>query len=424
MRRADDGGMPVGRNTLLLAGTLAAQSGLMQMVAAVSTLTFVLLTGIKGLLGVAPALVLGSAALAAFPAGKAMDRFGRMPVIRSGFIFCGVGSMLTGVGALLGTAAPAVIGFILIGAGNGQVLLTRGAASDMYPPERRARGVGLVLFGSVFGAILGPFVFTPLFGKDTEHASALATPWFAAAGFMVAGLLLSLAVRVDPKKIAEHHDAIAARAIATAAGMPDEPAEPPPPPAPLRVILRRPGVLPALLAALASYGVMVSVMNLTGYVVVHQGHSKGDLFPIVSAHIVGMFGLVLVVGDIIDRVGKNVAMVFGLVVTAISSLGLIWVHSIAGTALLLFLLGIGWVFSFVAATTTLADLTGPSERGKLIGFSDLLSGVTGATLAIGGGLAFTHGGTAALSLIAAVFAVLPVPLIILRRTRIALRPTG
>ena len=405
--------LPVVRNTFLLSGTLAAQSGMMQMVAAVSTLTFVLLTGIKGLLGVAPALVLGSAALAAFPAGKAMDRFGRMPVIRSGFVCCGLGALLTGTGAYFETAAPAVVGFILIGVGNGQVLLTRGAASDMYPPERRARGVGLVLFGSVFGAILGPFVFTPLFGKDTVHASALATPWFAAAAFMVAGLALSLAVRVDPKQIAELHAAAAAQVTADLVGDGRE-AAPPAPPAALREILRRPGVLPALLAAMASFGVMVSVMNLTGYVVVHQGHSKGDLFPIISAHVVGMFGLVLIVGDVIDRVGKQAAMVAGLFVTAGSSLGLIWIHSIPGTAVLLFLLGIGWVFSFVAATTQLADLTAPAERGKLIGFSDLLSGLTGATLAIVGGLAFTHSGTAALSLLAAGFALLPVPLIVLR----------
>ena len=33
----------------------------------------------------------------------------------------------------------------------------------MYPPERRARGISYVLFGSVFGAILGPAVFGPLF---------------------------------------------------------------------------------------------------------------------------------------------------------------------------------------------------------------------------------------------------------------------
>ena len=412
MSDVDHARLPVGRNTLLLSGTLAAQSGLMQMVAAVSTLTFVLLTGIEGLLGVAPALVLGSAALAAYPAGRAMDRFGRMPVIRLGFICGGLGGILTGLGAHFETAAPAIVGFVLIGAGNGQVLLTRGAASDMYPPERRARGVALVLFGSVFGAILGPFVFTPLFGKGTTHASALAAPWFAASAFMVAGLVLSFMVRVDPKRIAELH-ASAGRTTETVA-----------PAAPLREILRRPGVLPALLAALASFGVMASVMNLTGYVVVHQGHSKGDLFPIISAHIVGMYGFVLVVGDIIDRIGKTRSLVVGLIVVAGASLSLMWVHSIAAIAVMLFLLGIGWVFSFVSATTQLADLTAPSERGRLIGFSDLLSGLTGATLAIVGGLAFTHGGTAALALLAACFAIGPVPLIVLGRRRLALQPTS
>ena len=412
MSDADHARLPVGRNTLLLSGTLAAQSGLMQMVAAVSTLTFVLLTGIEGLLGVAPALVLGSAALAAYPAGRAMDRFGRMPVIRLGFICCGLGGILTGLGAHFETAAPAVVGFVLIGVGNGQVQLTRGAASDMYPPERRARGVALVLFGSVFGAILGPFVFTPLFGKGTTHASALATPWFAASAFMVAGLVLSLMVRVDPKRIAELH-ASAGRTTESVA-----------PAAPLREILRRPGVLPALLAALASFGVMVSVMNLTGYVVVHQGHSKGDLFPIISAHIVGMFGLVLVAGDIIDRIGKTRSLVVGLIIVAGASLSLMWVHSIAAIAVMMFMLGIGWVFSFVSATTQLADLTAPSERGRLLGFSDLLSGITGATLAIVGGLAFTHGGTAALALLAACFAIGPVPLIVIGRRGLALRPTS
>lgn len=404
--------LPVGRNTLLLSGTLAAQSGMMQMVSAVSTLTFVLLTGIEGLLGVAPALVLGSAALAAYPAGRAMDRFGRMPVIRSGFVCCGIGAVLTGLGAHFETAAPAIAGFVLIGVGNGQVLLTRGAASDMYPPERRARGVALVLFGSVFGAILGPFVFTPLFGKSSSHASALATPWFAASAFMVAGLVLSLLVRVDPKRIAELH---------ASRGRTSESVEPA---APLREILRRPGVLPALLAALASFGVMVSVMNLTGYVVIHQGHSKGDLFPIISAHIVGMFGLVLIAGDLIDRMGKTRSLVAGLIVVAGSSLGLIWVHSIAAIAVMLFLLGIGWIFSFVSATTQLADLTAPSERGRLLGFSDLLSGITGATLAITGGLAFTHGGTAALALLAACFAIGPVPLIVFARRSLAVPATS
>jgi hypothetical protein len=64
----------------------------------------------------------------------------------------------------------------------------------------------------------------------------------------------------------------------------------------------------------------------------------------------------------------------------------------------LFGLGIGWNFSFVAATAALADSTEPWERGKLLGFNDLLAGATGASLALIGGVALTGLGVAALVL--------------------------
>ena len=41
--------------------------------------------------------------------------------------------------------------------------------------------------------------------------------------------------------------------------------------------------------------------------------------------------------------------------------------------MLLFGLGLGWNLSFVAATAELADRAAPAERGKLLGFNDLLS---------------------------------------------------
>ena len=38
----------------------------------------------------------------------------------------------------------------------------------------------------------------------------------------------------------------------------------------------------------------------------------------------------------------------------------------------LFFLGLGWNLSYVSATTQLLDLAAPSERGRLVGFNDLL----------------------------------------------------
>lgn len=49
---------PVRRNTLLLSGALAMNSAMLQLSAAIATITFVLVVGIEGLLGLGPALVL------------------------------------------------------------------------------------------------------------------------------------------------------------------------------------------------------------------------------------------------------------------------------------------------------------------------------------------------------------------------------
>src|SRR5215207_7197142 len=68
----------------------------------------------------------------------------------------------------------------------------------MYQPERRARGIALVLFGAAFGAILGPFVFVPLFAREVAQGGQLMAPWFGAAGFMALGLVLILNVRPAP----------------------------------------------------------------------------------------------------------------------------------------------------------------------------------------------------------------------------------
>jgi MFS family permease len=409
--RPDLDRLPIVRNTVLLAACLTTNSGMQQMIAAVSTLTLVLVTGIASLLGAGPAITLAAAALSALVSGRLMDRFGRMPVIRGGFVLGATGAGVTALGTHRHAAFLVIVGFVLIGVANGAVLLARGAAGDLYPPERRGRGISLVLFGAVFGAILGPFVFTPLFGGQTDDARQLTVPWLAAGAFVLVGLAISLFVRPDPKRIAELY--LEAHPDAGPTGS-----------EPLRALLRRPGAVPALASALASFSVMVSVMNLTGYVVHLHGHGSGNLFPIISAHIIGMYGLVLVVGNLIDRFGRERALVGGLAIIAVSTLSLAWVTSVAGTAVALWGLGLGWSFSYVAATAELGDLTSPSERGKLLGFNDLLSGLAGAALALVGGFTVSREGAVGLAILTAAVAVAPIPLVLghrLRRGRAAAR---
>jgi MFS family permease len=371
--------LPIRRNTILLAATMAVNSAVLQLVAAVSSLTFVLVTGVRGLLGLGPAIFLTASALTAMPAGRMMDRFGRTPVMSVGFVLGSGGCALTALATRIDSTLAVIAGFGLIGAASAVSLLIRTAAGDMYAPARRARGISYVLFGSVFGAILGPTVFSPMFaGKDVE-ADSLTVPWLAAGGISLVALVIVQFVRPDPKRIAE---LIGTRDTDT----------PPMAAAPIRE--------------------MVSVMNLTGYVVVeHHHHHQDSVFPIIGAHVFGMYALVLVIGAMIDRVGRTLALEVGLVVMALSTIGLLWVASVFATAILLLGLGIGWNISFVAATAQMADRTSPAERGKLLGFNDQLAAFLGAGLALLGGYALDAIGVAALAIGATVIVAAPIFLI-------------
>ena len=389
-------GLPIRRNMILLAAAMAVNSATLQLVAALASLTFVLVTGIEMLLGLGPAIYLGSAAVGAMVSGRAMDRHGRIPVLAAGFALQAVGTGMTVVGLRADSSLAVVAGFALSGVAGGTTQLIRTAAGDMHPPERRARGIAWVLFGAVFGAILGPAVYSPILAGRELDAEALTLPWLAAGALAIVGMAVVLTVRPDPKRIAELIDARPG-------------GEPAPAAAPLREIIRRPGAIPAVIAGLTSFAVMVSVMNLSGYVVVeHRHHAEHLVFPIIGAHVLGMYLLVPIVGALVDRIGRPVSMAGGLAVMSVSCAGLAWLDGVGAIGVLLFGLGLGWNISFVAATAQLADVSLPGERGKLMGANDLVASAAGAVLVLLGGYVLDEVGVYALAAGMAAIAVLPI----------------
>ena len=111
-------------------------------------------------------------------------------------------------------------------------------------------------------------------GRDVSPESLL-VPWLAGGAMLLVASLLVLLVRPDPKRIAESIERSLGRS-----------GETPPPAAPLAEILRRPGVITAIIASVVSFAVMASVMNLTGYVMVqHHHHAQHLVFPVIGAHV-------------------------------------------------------------------------------------------------------------------------------------------
>lgn len=383
----------IARNTLLLAASMAVLYAMAQLVLAIAAPTFATLADAPLLAGAGPALFMLSGALAALLAGRAMDHFGRVPVLAVGFGMGIGGAWVTAVGVAQQSLPLVIPGFILLGIAFGTGLLARVAAADMYAPARRAWGIALVLFGAVFGALLGPLIFMPLLQSSATVLAA--APWYGAAGFMSVGLILVLLIRPDPRTIAEHMAAQGAPAIAT-------------PAAPLAVILRRPGMAVAISVAVASYAVMVGAMAMIGYLMTNHGHDQHTVLPVLSAHFIGMFALVLLVGKLVGRIGPPRAMLLGLAILAASVLALCIAHSIVFNALALFGIGLGWNIAFVAANTEITSLSNANERGRISGFSDLLSGISGALLALLAGVAANTIGLVGLSIAGAALSLIPV----------------
>src|ERR1041385_5172380 len=178
---------------------------MIQLAVALGTVTIVAVTGIHSILGLGPAVFLVAGALAVGPAGRLSDRVGRMPVIRTGFVLGMSGPLVTAAGCALESGPVVFLGLALCGAAQSIVLLSRAAAAEMFPPERRARGMSIVLFAVVSGAVWGPLVFGPMFSGRSFTAHDLTVPWLAAGAFTAIGLLVSLGVRPDPKEISSRY---------------------------------------------------------------------------------------------------------------------------------------------------------------------------------------------------------------------------
>jgi MFS family permease len=122
-----------------------------------------------------------------------------------------------------------------------------------------------------------------------------------------------------------------------------------------------------------------------------------------------------VVGQLVDRVGRQRALIGGLAIMAVSTAMLAWVVEIPGMSLSLFLLGLGWSVSYVAASAELVTLAKPVERGRLVGFTDLVAGLTAAGVALLGGVVYSEWGVVALSVATTIAVIAPAVVIALSR---------
>ncbi|MBV9262034.1 MAG: MFS transporter [Pseudolabrys sp.] len=285
--------------------------------------------------------------LGTLPLGVLARQFGRRAALQVGSFF-GVLSGLISYSATMGGS----FWILLLGTFCGGLYAAahqsyRFAAADTASEHFRPKAVSWVLAGGVFAAVIGPQLV--IFTKD------LLSPHLFAASYLgqsACALLAALVLQfVKVPRAAQRHA---------------EPARK------LGHIALTPRFIIAVTCGVVSYSMMNMVMTSAPLAMVGCGLTVTDAALGIQWHVLAMYAPSFVTGSLISRFGVERVTSFGLALLvaagAVDLSGLTVGHFWTG----LVLLGLGWNFSFIGATTLVTQCHRPHERNKVQAFNDFL----------------------------------------------------
>ncbi len=291
-----------------------------------------------------------------------MQRFGRRAGFLAGATGGLVGSVVSAYALMQGDFWLFLVGSYLTGIYMSAQGFYRFAATDTASDAFKPKAISYVMAGGLISALIGPQLVKVT--ADATVVPFLGT-YLAAISINVLGMVLFYFLDI-PKPPVPSVNAPRGRSV--------------------RELLATPAIAVAVICAMVSYALMNLVMTSTPLAVVGCGFDTGNASDIVSAHVLAMFAPSFFTGHLIARYGAERIVAIGLVILALAGGVAIQGVDLANFFVALILLGIGWNFGFIGATTMLSRAHAPEERGRVQGMNDLLvfGGVTVASLASGG----------------------------------------
>lgn len=329
--------------------------------------------------------LVGRAAFA-YPFGYAMDRLGRRLALTGGYSFAILGAGASIYAVINHSYLWFLIGALLIGMSRSASDQSRYIAAEIFPLERRARIISIIVFAGTIGAILGPNMVEPsgiLMGRffGLEGTTATHSGPFAAAAIavLIGSILTFVFLRPDPlvlgRQVAKEEAAADASSIENLKARD------------LSQIFSQPIVQLSVISMTLGFFIMSFLMTITPVHMANNGHEAGTIARVFMAHTLGMFGLSWWTGNLIKRFGQIPIIYAGGAVLLISALIAPLSTAVLPLALSLFLLGLGWNFAFVSGSSLLSNALTSYERARgqtaaetLVALTTGLSGLTVGTV--------------------------------------------
>jgi MFS family permease len=352
------------------------------------------LSGSEELAGLAQTTQVLGAAFGSWLLARLMGVRGRRIGLVTGYLVGASGAALAVVAGVVGSMTLLLIGAGLLGATSSANYAARYAATDLATPGNRGRALSIVVWATTLGAVVGPNLTGPSARlADWLDIPELTGPFaLGALGMLVAGLVVWVRLRPDPLMVARQaadggFETVAAqppRPPATDGGFEtglDGPPQPPSRRFSVRAAIREQPAIGAAIAGLAAaHAVMISVMVMTP---LHMEHGHAELRVIgfvISLHVLGMFAFAPLVGLAADRFGRVTVLATGGGVLLVSLV--LCARAPEGSSpeifVGLFLLGLGWSLSTVAASTMVAELAPLGSVTDVQGTADMVMGLAAA----------------------------------------------
>ena len=282
------------------------------------------------------------------PVGMLAKAYGRRFALQTGSLF-GIGSGLISCAAMLmGSFTLLLFGTLCGGLYAAAHQSYRFAAADTASAHFRAKAVSWVLTGGIFAAVIGPQLV--ILTKDAWPAYLFAATYLAQSACAALAAVVLMFLKIPRPAVAQTF------ADGEALGK----------------IVVRPRFIIAVACGLASFATMNLMMTSAPLAMVMCEHSVGEAALGIQWHVIAMYAPSFFTGALMLRLGLRTVMATGLaLIAAAAAVGY------AGIALwnfwlALVLLGVGWNFSFIGATTLITECHGPRERNKVQAVNDFL----------------------------------------------------
>jgi MFS family permease len=336
------------RNAVVLAVAQALAGGNNTVIVATTGIIGSMLAPDPGLATLPISVMVAGMWVGTLPVGMLSKAYGRRFALQTGSVFGALSGLISCVAVLHNSFSLLLVGTLCGGLYAAAHQSYRFAAADTASPQFRPKAVAWVLAGGIFAAVIGTELV--IYTKDSWQPYLFAGTFLAqsACALIAAGVLMFLKI---PRPNVSH-------------SLRDG--------RPLSQIVMQPKFIIAVICGLASYSMMNMEMTSAPLAMIMCHHTVDEAAHGIQWHVIGMYAPSFITGSLIARFGVRNVMATGLalilVAASINLAGLdLWNFWIG-----LSLLGVGWNFAFIGATTLITECHDPHERNKVQAFNDFL----------------------------------------------------